>query len=216
MVASILIQTVSETSKQIQMRHRTNSFLDKMNDKFFRPRGLFCLMMTYKPFSSSKRVSVDTSTTIAKTLTPADSEFKEKLKGIRTSSGVTVGEIELPESAPLIFPAIDEAAVKEANKNVLVRGSSFLTEYLDRRAQAAYVRLFLLHPIIIIIITLSCLFSVLKPYPNPSFVNRPTKTPPPNSASIPQNHNTNLPPATPTPTTPPQTAPSSPCSPAEK
>jgi hypothetical protein len=139
-VTTALVQVASETSKQIQSRYRTNSFLDQMNNKFFGPRGLFCMVLTYKPHLASRAVPIDTSATIAKVLTPADSEFREKLKSIRTSSGVTQGEMELPEAAPLIFPALDVAAEDPDQQSALKRASNFVTEYLDRRAQASYVR----------------------------------------------------------------------------
>ena len=60
------------------------------------------------------------------------------MAGLRVSSGKTYGEIEMPESAPLIFPALDQAAVNpDANK--LKKSQKFVPDYFDRRAQATYV-----------------------------------------------------------------------------
>ncbi len=49
----------------------------------------------------------------------------------------------MPESAPLIFPALDAAAAsasQEGKKQSQFKNSSkFVANYLDRRAQASYV-----------------------------------------------------------------------------
>lgn len=122
---------------------RTNSFLDQMNDKLFRPHGLFCLIMTYKPEQKASHEQVDISKTITKSITPSDSKVREQLKGLKLSSGKTYGELEMPESAPLIFPALDAVAAspdQDGKKQSKFKNSSkFVTDYLDRRAQASYV-----------------------------------------------------------------------------
>ncbi len=114
-----------------------------MNDKLFRPHGLFCLIMTYKPNQKASHEQVDISQTIAKSLTPSDSKVREQLKGLKLSSGKTYGELEMPESAPLIFPALDAAAAAEGEdgkkQSTLNKSSKFVANYLDRRAQASYV-----------------------------------------------------------------------------
>ena len=116
-----------------------------MNDKLFRPHGLYCLIMTYKPQQKADHERVDISRAIAKSITPADSKFRQQLKGLKNSSGKTYGELEMPDSAPLIFPALDAVATaanqdgKEPSK--LKTSSKFVADYLDRRAQASYVRL---------------------------------------------------------------------------
>ncbi len=114
-----------------------------MNDKLFRPHGLFCLIMTYKPEQKASHEQVDISKTIAKSITPSDSKVREQLKGLKLSSAKTYGELEMPESAPLTFPALDAAAVstdQEGKKQSQFKNSSkFVANYLDRRAQASYV-----------------------------------------------------------------------------
>ncbi|KAK9244406.1 hypothetical protein V1506DRAFT_541680 [Lipomyces tetrasporus] len=61
------------------------------------------------------------------------------LKHIRLSSGKTYGEVELPESAPLIFPALDSLASDNGQgHNKLKRSQKFIADYFDRRAQATY------------------------------------------------------------------------------
>ena len=82
-------------------------------------------------------------------------ETKEKMRGFRIASGETHGEAELPVTcAPLIFPALDAAAAGSANDSGPGEGvmnsiktnsksaSKFVSNYLDRRAQATYVSSF--------------------------------------------------------------------------
>ncbi|TVY13107.1 hypothetical protein LARI1_G008983 [Lachnellula arida] len=111
---------------------RANSFLDQVNDGFFKPRGLYCLIMTYKPESSDTHGCVN----MMKSLSSSSSSFFSKL---RVSSGKTHGELELPQAAPLIFPALDAAAEEGARKkNRMKETSKFVADYMDRRAQATY------------------------------------------------------------------------------
>jgi hypothetical protein len=122
---------------------RTNGFLDRMNEEFFKPRGLYCLIMTYEPDSTATHACVDITQTISSSLTPASSNMRQTFKNLRLSSGKTYGELELPEAAPLIFPALEsiasdrtEEGVKKQNK--LKSSQKFVADYFDRRAQAQY------------------------------------------------------------------------------
>lgn len=53
------------------------------------------------------------------------------------------GEFELPEAAPLIFPALDEvAAAMEQDpekQNAFKKSQKFVADYFDRRSQASFV-----------------------------------------------------------------------------
>ena len=111
---------------------RTNKYLDEMNEKFFGKHGVYALIMCYKPSNDN--------------LLPSDSIAKAVSnqsdgQGSKTSraSGYTRSELELPESAPLIFPALD-AESDEAKKSARKRAGNFLGDYYDRRAQARFVR----------------------------------------------------------------------------
>ena len=81
-----------------------------MNNEFFRPRKLYALIMTYKPESNASHMTVDITKMIASSMDPGDSKMRQTLKNLKLSSGKTYGELELPEAAPLIFPALDELA----------------------------------------------------------------------------------------------------------
>jgi hypothetical protein len=102
---------------------RTKNHLDKINEEFFEPRGLFAVIMTFNPGQSSPVYSVDQS-----------AEYSE----IPGYDGM-----ELPESAPLIFPSMDEInASRPGNQSQGV--SQVAADYFDRRSQAQFVSLLLI------------------------------------------------------------------------
>jgi len=143
MVASIAVQVAVGVAREVQVRTKTNSFLDRFNNEFFKPRGLYCLIITYKPESSDSHASVDITKAISSSINPAESGMKQAFKNMRLSSGKTYGELEMPEAAPLIFPALDqlgatEEGVKKQNK--LKSSQKFMADYFDRRAQASYAK----------------------------------------------------------------------------
>jgi hypothetical protein len=114
-----------------------------MNKEFFEPRGLYCLIMTYKPDSSAAHARIDINQTISNYMEPASSKGRQTLRNMRMSSGKTYGELEMPEAAPLIFPALEalaaspsEGAAQTTSK--LKDSQKFVADYFDRRAQAKY------------------------------------------------------------------------------
>ncbi|KAF2814362.1 uncharacterized protein BDZ99DRAFT_437263 [Mytilinidion resinicola] len=128
-----------KSSKDVQSRARRNSFLDDANTKLFMPRGLYCMVMRFAPDSAHavESTSVNANDAIARYASAAGSGLTSKL---RMASGKTHGEIALPEAAPLVFPALDHAlaAGGDRKRDRLKRGSEFVNEYKDRRAQAVY------------------------------------------------------------------------------
>ena len=124
--------------------YRGNSFLDRANNEFFRPRGLYCLVMTWNPDSSETEESLDITSTVSSRLAHSDSGKVDKVvNNLRRSDGKT-SELAIPKAAPLIFPALDdlaeqtgEEAVKKQNK--LRKSANFAGDYFDRRARAKYV-----------------------------------------------------------------------------
>ncbi|KAL9109108.1 MAG: hypothetical protein Q9227_006199 [Pyrenula ochraceoflavens] len=148
---SVAVRVASDMAIEMQSRSRTNKFLDKVNDKFFRPRGLYCLVMTWNPESSEMQAPVNLTSTVSSSVDMRGSGTAQHIKhSFRASNGKTYGDMELGEVAPLVFPALDslasrndEHAVKKQRK--VKRGRAFVEDYMDRRAQAQYVRLLLLH-----------------------------------------------------------------------
>ncbi|KAL7789098.1 hypothetical protein V8C37DRAFT_386647 [Trichoderma ceciliae] len=143
MGVSIGIQVTAGVAMEVQRRTRTNTFLDRVNNEFFKPRGLYCLIMTYKPESAATNETVDLNTAISTSVQGSENRDKTFKQNMQVSSGTTYGEIELPQAAPLIYPDSDDNAddgsEKEVKKqNKLKSGMNFASDYFDRRAQAKY------------------------------------------------------------------------------
>ncbi|GAB7355485.1 hypothetical protein MBLNU459_g5981t2 [Dothideomycetes sp. NU459] len=142
---SIAIQAASLAAIEVQTRSRTNSFLDKINDEFYRPRGLFCLVMTWDPESSSTQTSVNFASTISKSIrtTSSGNIGRKLMHNLKGSSGSTSGDMPFPETAPLVFPGLDTLAARSdeesmQTKGKLKQGQAFVADYMDRRAQAKF------------------------------------------------------------------------------
>ena len=121
--------------------HRTNNFLDEINKHFFQPRGLYAMLVTYKPSRHSwSSAPTDISHDVSKAL-DTDSLGSKLKNDLKFTSGKTHTELELPEAAPLIFPHLDAAAEdEEAGKkpNAFKKSGRFIGDYMDRRANATY------------------------------------------------------------------------------
>jgi hypothetical protein len=118
---------------------RQNKALDRLNEEFFRPRGLFCLVMTWDPVSFDARTNIDVNATIQNTM---DSQGRMSHK-FQSSNGVTNG-MESMQTAELIFPGLDILATatndeQKGFKKKMERGKLFVDDYMDRRAQAKFV-----------------------------------------------------------------------------
>jgi hypothetical protein len=147
---SISIQVAATTAAEVQTRYRTNTFLDQVNQSLFKPKGLYCLIMTFKPDHNESVLNADMSQEMAiiKAISVPENKVGQQMRKLKSSSGKTMGEIGLPEAAPLIFPAIDHAAAKAVEgqdvntnarqSNKLKASGAFIADYLDRRAQAEY------------------------------------------------------------------------------
>ena len=140
MAATTVIQIAAGTAIELQKRQRTNTFLDVMNEQLFKPRGLYAMVMTYQadaPRPVDAR-SMDVNDLVSKW---SNSETKSWKKTLKMSSGTTYGELELPESAPIVFPALDEVVeTGDKEKASKMKGSmKFIGGYYDKRAQSKYV-----------------------------------------------------------------------------
>ena len=102
------------------------------------------MILTWNPALDTTHVSVDLNTTVATNLDGKSSMFSKSKNSLRPSMGNTNG-IPFTQTAPLVFPALDELNKDGSNeaqgvKDKLKRMSSFTGDYFDRRAQAKYVR----------------------------------------------------------------------------
>lgn len=157
MAVTIAVQVAAKTGAEIQARQRTNNFLDKMNQELFQPNGLYAFIMKYTPDNaaaagtygiSAQKVDVSTNQIIAKYSRPLSNDdggrqsTSERFQNFRLTSGATQGAGNIPESAPLVFPAVDRAialdGAEQTYKTKAKDAGSFLADYLDRRAQMKY------------------------------------------------------------------------------
>ena len=142
MGVSIAVQFAAGTAEEMHGRYKRNTFLDQVNESLFKPRGLYCMIMTFQP-DAPAILDVDVTSSeqaLAKYASAPESEMQRKLRTIRLTSGKTRGEMALPQAAPLIYPAIDAALDDPSaeKQNFLKSSGQFMTTYLDRKAQAEY------------------------------------------------------------------------------
>ena len=109
-----------------------------MNERFFKPRGLFCMIMTNKPQREAPAEAIDISQSIAKFTVPAETKMKRQLRELRTSDGIICGEVEVPAAAPLVFPELDAAAEGPdgTKQNALKRSGKAINNYIEKRSEA--------------------------------------------------------------------------------
>jgi hypothetical protein len=160
MAVSASVQLATKVAMEGQRRYRTNAYLDKINAELFHPVNLHVMVMSFKPEASDTAVldvGLDSSPSAASALNGLVG--KSKPGKFRTSDGKTHGELELPETAELIYP--DAATLAEITSHsssqladAAAEGSetasthkkdsawksniAFLQDYKDRRAQAKY------------------------------------------------------------------------------
>lgn len=142
MITSVVVSIAVGACIKHQESQRANSFLDEMNEKIYKPRGLYAMIMKYNPNANTTLdvQQMDTSSLIVNRATHENDFFR------KMASGETQGELEMPEAAPLVFPALDEVATLVAQsgdvekRNAFMRSTKFVSNYYDKRAQMDYVR----------------------------------------------------------------------------
>ncbi|KAI5459053.1 hypothetical protein BGZ63DRAFT_426360 [Mariannaea sp. PMI_226] len=133
-IVSTVVSVAAGTAKELQNRYRRNTFLDRVNQDLFMPRGLYAMVMTFKDelpgqqqggplsrlsssvgaaFFKSERLDINQTAAKYSNPDPEMSKMKQKLKDIRLTSGKTYTQLELPEAAALTYPTLDRAAEKQ-------------------------------------------------------------------------------------------------------
>jgi hypothetical protein len=139
-IVSTVVQVGAGTAIEIQSRHRANTFLDEMNEKLFKPRGLYAIVMSFKP-NATKAISTgefDPTATVARYDESTGKAWKDKTRQLRIASGTTHSDLQIGETAPLVFPVLEQAAA-DPNQSKWNSAKKFLGDYGDKRAQAVYV-----------------------------------------------------------------------------
>ena len=139
-ITSTVVSIAVGAAQELQRRQRTNNFMDEINDRLFKPRGLYALVMNYRP--EQKRPVAVESLDLNTLVTKRQEQDSKTVKGaLKMSAGTTYGAVELPTAAPLKYPELDQAITSgDAEKAAKLKiAGDFLGDYYDRRAQATYV-----------------------------------------------------------------------------
>ncbi|KAL8991808.1 MAG: hypothetical protein Q9169_007632 [Polycauliona sp. 2 TL-2023] len=142
------VQVAAGVGQEVQERYRINNFLDQANKDIFNPRGLYAMVIMYRPGEGAQpQVATRQEDLGAEAVLKYDDTSKSSKK-LRQASGKTF-ESEMPVAcAPLVFPALDRVLDSNTNENsdnlpdafktTAKSSSKFVSDYLDRRAQASY------------------------------------------------------------------------------
>jgi hypothetical protein len=118
--------------------------MDRMNDDYFRPRGLYCLLMAYSPIAMNKQAKVNDANAISKREpSSSGSNFSSKARrNFRDPlAGISQGGESLPDAvATLVYPERTGGLRSPGEQDKKRKAFSRLNDYFDRRAQARYVR----------------------------------------------------------------------------
>ncbi|KAI1611855.1 hypothetical protein EDD36DRAFT_419726 [Exophiala viscosa] len=134
-IAGVLVHATLEAGRRMYVTHKTNDYLFEMNERLFKPRGLYALIMTYNPNSTNAYEVIDVDTATAKAV--AVQEHGGTGSRFSSAAGATNGETEMPEAVPLTFPYL-ESAGHEQKQNAFIKAKAFVGDYGDRRAQAKF------------------------------------------------------------------------------
>lgn len=104
---------ITEATAEAQSRSKSNKFLDKANDDFFKPKGLLALLVTWKPGQKNTKASTTVDVNLSAVESPSDAPSLGETPAGRKQSNPTLEAssieplFELPEFAPLIFPDLE-------------------------------------------------------------------------------------------------------------
>ncbi|PQE07921.1 fad binding domain protein [Rutstroemia sp. NJR-2017a WRK4] len=138
-VAAIAVHVSIEAGRRAYMSNAQNKYLDTMNTTLFKPHGLYAMLMTWKPESSSSHPSplISTLDLNAQLLSAVAARETHQRSNLRATSGKTVGQAQMPESAELVFPLL-ESAGEEEKANAMKRAGHWVSEWRDRRTRGEF------------------------------------------------------------------------------
>jgi hypothetical protein len=135
---SLAIHLSVEGARRGYLHYKQNKYLDEMNEKFFKPRGLYCMIIKHKLSRNELYETVDIDRNIAQEVTERDTANRSMWKNlVSASAGTTKHEEEVPEAAPLIFPYLEILDEKQ-KENEIRRFGHVMQDYFDRRSHAQF------------------------------------------------------------------------------
>lgn len=141
--ASMALAIAVDITKNMQSRHRHGYVLDQMNNDFYRPRGLYALVLTWNPAVDDLSIGVNINETIGKNIRQPQGIVDKTKKSFRPSMGNTNGVV-FSETAPLVFPALQQSLTESTHQETKTKREkiglvkNLVADYYDRRAQAQY------------------------------------------------------------------------------
>lgn len=140
-ITTPVLQTAVGAAMELQHHQRTWTFLDEVNAKVLRPRGLCALIVCYRQ-DGDRLVSaeqVDFNQLIQQRLQRQPGRRRDVSR--RLHNGSTVANFEMPEAAPLVLPQLDQMAHSSGGEKAgkMKVMSKAMGDYYDRRAQAINV-----------------------------------------------------------------------------
>lgn len=97
-----------------------NNLLVEMNDHYFKPRGLYAMIIRYKPNDLDELgCGIDVRSNITESVTKRDKPNRKGMDNILHGSADTVGgDVQIPEFAPLIFPLFNDKDEKQTQERL--------------------------------------------------------------------------------------------------
>ncbi|KAF8850677.1 hypothetical protein BDZ45DRAFT_769445 [Acephala macrosclerotiorum] len=117
---------------QRRPKDRSRGFsLDKINDEFYRPRGLYTFILAWNPEDGAIHQTLDIINILSRASNGAGASKSSLAKKLATGSGSTPGTFEFPETAPLVFPVLDDIMTMDEKGREKTK-ITFFADYLDR------------------------------------------------------------------------------------
>ncbi|KAI9643618.1 hypothetical protein NHQ30_008240 [Ciborinia camelliae] len=136
--AAFAVHTSIEFGRRAYMSKEQNKYLDGMNERLFKPHGLYAMLMTWKPArSSGSQTLVSTVDMNTKIISSVASREVSGRSSLHSTSGKTLGQSQMPESAELVFPLL-ETAGDEEKANAMKKAGVWLGEWRDKRNTAKF------------------------------------------------------------------------------
>ncbi|KAJ8063520.1 hypothetical protein OCU04_007395 [Sclerotinia nivalis] len=136
--AAFAVHTSIEFGRRAYMSKEQNKYLQGMNEKLFKPHGLYAMLMTWKPArSSNSQPLVSTVDMNTKIVTSVASREVQGRSGLHSTSGKTIGQSQMPESAELIFPLLEKAS-DEQKENAMKKAGVWFGEWRDKRSTTKF------------------------------------------------------------------------------
>lgn len=111
-----------------------------MNREFFLPRGLFAVVMVWRPDQASAQVTIDSTSGETRIIpTPLAPVRRGGIAGFFGRKKLPEQEFILPQAAPLVFLSERDIPHIKPEGGTMERMAHFTADYFDRRAQAKYV-----------------------------------------------------------------------------